>query len=351
MFERHLLRGLMALLLAGLLSFSLGAAASTAEEKAGARAAAGEGVKAFNEERYGDALDMFTRAESLVRSPVHQLFIARSHAQLGNLVLARETYRALSREQFPAGSPAAFEQARQTAGEELATLEPRLPYLTLKVTGAPVDKVTVTMDGADVPAPLIGVPRPVDPGDHEFQATGPGVTPVTLKVTIAEAERKTANLDVNFDAEKAAAIAAAADEPEPTLVSTPASSDGSDRAPAADPMGPLRLASYGAFGVGAVGIGLGVIFGLNAKSKANEANSLCDSQGCPDSLYDRIEDLDASARSANTMAVVGFAVGGVGLAAGATLFILSMNSSAEAKNEPGVTPFVGLGSAGLSGRF
>src|SRR5262245_55707147 len=48
---------------------AFGAQAQSDEERAGARAAAQEGASAFREKRWSDAIDLFTRAESLVHSP------------------------------------------------------------------------------------------------------------------------------------------------------------------------------------------------------------------------------------------------------------------------------------------
>jgi hypothetical protein len=51
------------------------------------------------------------------------------------------------------------------------------------------------------------------------------------------------------------------------------------------------------------------------------------------------------------MAIVGFVVGGAGLAAGATMLVLSMKDGNEAAEQPGVVPYVGFGEAGVVGRF
>ena len=64
--------------------------AASDEEKAGARAAATQGQAAYEKKNWAEALDLFTRAESLVHSPVHLLYKARALVQLGQLVKARE---------------------------------------------------------------------------------------------------------------------------------------------------------------------------------------------------------------------------------------------------------------------
>src|ERR1700742_3765530 len=84
--------------------------AQSDDDRAGARVAATEGVKAINEKRWADAADLFTRAESLVHSPVHLLYLARAQVQLGKLVKARENYNRIIREHFAPDAPDAFRQ-------------------------------------------------------------------------------------------------------------------------------------------------------------------------------------------------------------------------------------------------
>ncbi len=113
----------------------------------------------------------------------------------------------------------------------------------------------------------------------------------------------------------------------------------------------LRVGSYVAFGVGAVGVAVGTIFALTAKSKYDDANALCKSFPCNltrAQANQRIQ-FGKDGDSAKTLSLVGFIAGGVGVAAGATLFVLS-NKPSEA-GSAGVEPWIGLGSAGLGGRF
>jgi len=130
------------------------------QRTSGARAAATEGAKAFDEKRYADAADLFSRAESVVHSPVHLLYIARSQAGLGALVKAQETYRKLAREDLSANAPPAFRKAVEDGNRELKELEPRLPYVTVTVPGR--SDAVVEMDGKRVAPALVGVPLPVD---------------------------------------------------------------------------------------------------------------------------------------------------------------------------------------------
>jgi hypothetical protein len=116
--------------LGGVLLHAADAGAQTDQERAGARAAATQGAEAFSQKRYADAVDLFTRAESLVHSPSHLLYMARSFEKLGKLVQAREAYLKITREPIGPTTPAAFKSAKDEAQSALSSLEPRVPYVT-----------------------------------------------------------------------------------------------------------------------------------------------------------------------------------------------------------------------------
>lgn len=119
----------------------------------------------------------------------------------------------------------------------------------------------------------------------------------------------------------------------------------------------LRTGAYVGLGVGVVGIAVGTVFGLKAKSKYKEANDITDRE-CPGggdcmpagSVYDEWQQLGDDADSAKTLSLVGFIVGGVGVATGVTLFVLSSGK----KEQPAaakVEPYLGLGALGVRGSF
>jgi hypothetical protein len=139
-------------------------------------------------------------------------------------------------------------------------------------------------------------------------------------------------------------------------------------APVDRPTSPLRIASYAAFGVGVVGLAGGTFFALSAKSKSNQAADLCGGslsaceldEGSADA--NKVTQLNNDSGSAKTLGIVGFGLGGVGIAAGITLLILSSNSSsssgsagtshvATATPRPRITPWIGYNSAGVIGQF
>ena len=324
--------------------------AQSDDDRAGARVAATEGVKAINEKRWADAADLFTRAESLVHSPVHLLYLARAQEKLGKLVKARENYNKILREKYGPESPDAFRQAQTSAQQESSGLDARLAAITVKLDGEK-GPVTVTMDGEKVPPALIGLPLPVDPGSHTFEASGTDLKSDPVTVAVAEGGKDAVTLIV-----KSAPGTVAAGGPPPTAAATP----GPVTAPPATPPpnteggsaganNGMKIGGFVALGVGVVGVGVGTLFLLKSHSKKSDADDLCNSAGCPLSQKSQIDSLDNDYKNAGTLSVVGYAVGGAGLITGITL--LALSGSKHSESAAGVTPWIGYQSAGVSGRF
>jgi hypothetical protein len=335
--------------------------AETDEDRAGARTLATEGAKAFAAQRWAEAVDLFTRAEALVHAPPHLLFLARARMKLGQLVLARETYTKIVRENIPPSAPAAFVEAQAAAKQELPALEPRIAMLTVTVSGAEGKAVSVTVDGQKLAAVFVGAPKPIDPGEHKVQATSEGMASDVVTLHVREGARQSVSLAL-APQKGAAPIAAATPTTAspmlaPTTTMTPpqnaVSSAAPDAAPAESGSNGLRIASYAALGVGAAGLGLGTVFGLQSMSKRSSADDLCpDANRCPVSKKDQVEGFDDDARQAQTLATIGFIAGGVGVATGITLLVLSSKKDdASALHGPTIHPWVGLQSAGVTGTF
>src|SRR5688500_13346088 len=87
----------------------------TDEQRAGARSVATAGVAAFNGGRYKEAVDLLTRAETLMHAPPHLLHLARAYSKLGQYVKAREAYLRIIKEQLAANAPPAFRDEQTAA--------------------------------------------------------------------------------------------------------------------------------------------------------------------------------------------------------------------------------------------
>jgi hypothetical protein len=365
------------------------ALAQSDDDRAGARAAASEGLKAYEAKRWGEALDLFTRAESLVHAPPHLLYMARANQQLGHLVKARELYLRIRSENVTPDKPRAFQEAQADAVKELAAIDPDIPYVKVVVTGAGGKAFTVTADGAPISSALVGVSRPFDPGPHKFQASGEGVRSEMATVVLKKGASETVTLDLKPAPE---ATLGGPPKPTPTLAPSPTPTAAPQPAPASTAPGapptveqqppnvppenqakgggsPLRTFSYVSFGVAAVGVGAGILFEVLSAGKKSDADALCTlpSGACPLSQKAQVNSIDDEAKSDRTLAIVGFAVGGAALAGGVALFIAGGNAHTESgapepaharrdtdtqpNLRPTLRPWVGLGAAGLAGTF
>jgi hypothetical protein len=351
-----------ALLGAALVTFAGTASAQTDEQRAGARSLATEGAQAFNEGRFKDAVDLFGKAESLVHAPPHLLFMARAHAKLGQFVKAREAYMKIVKEQLPANTPQAFRDAQVTAEEERKQVEPHIGRLTIKVEGAETAKdLNVAVDGQPVSTVLLGVPQPMDPGNHSVTATATGFKAAPVSVTLKDAGQ--AAVSIKMEVDESVPLPTAAPVATPTSTQVTMAPTGAPSSDSAGGSNNLRIGSYVGFGVGVAGLALGTVFVLKSasnRSDADKANKELEATGCSTTgghpacdatspLAVRVAGLDKDAKNAQTIAIVGYVVGGVGVAAGVTLFVLSMNK--DKQSAAYVAPYVGPGSFGLRGAF
>lgn len=358
-------------LMLALVTASAPAFAQTDEQRAAARALATEGATAFNEGRFKEAADLFGRAESLVHAPPHLLFLARSYAKLGQFVRARETYIKITKEQVAPTAPQAFRDAQSAAQEELKAVEPKIAKLTIQVAAAEgAQNLSVTIDGVPVPPVLIGVPQPVDPGEHRIEAVAVGKRSRPQTIALRDGERSSVSLQLEPDAGAVAATSPAASGVTPGAPSTtpavgaegppPVSAPPPAPATESGPNNGMRIGSYVGFGVGALGIGLGALFlvkGAGKRSDANDAFDACVAdpicKGSPASSAEKkkVADLDDQATSANQIGVAGLVVGGLGVAAGVTLFVLSGNKGSSESKTARLVPVVSTNYIGVAGAF
>ena len=312
-----------------------------------------DGAAAFRDGHFKEAVDLFSKAESLMHAPPHLLFLARAEAKLGQFVRAREAYLKITNERLASNAPQAFHDAQTAAADEVSSVEPHIGRLTVNVEGSDAAKdLNVTVDGQPVSAVLLGVPQPTDPGVHRVTASAAGFKTVNTSVTLKDAERQSVTLKLVLDSSAVSATPAvtapapdarAANQPAPIVPPPSSTSDGSNG---------MRIGAYVAAGVGVVGLGLGTVFGLTSKGKRSDADAANAELHCPcrkdDPQAQKVAGLDDDARKAQTLSIVGFVVGGVGIATGVTLFVLS---NKHEEKSAFIAPYIGLGAAGFRGAF
>lgn len=331
---------LSALLAGTLLAAPLHAQPVDDATKNAARELAAQAADAFQKGDYARAQDLYHRAYALVPAPTLALREARALEKLGRLVEAVEAYVRTTRTGLTADSPDAYRQAVQEAHDELAKLRPRVPKLKIVVKGRDGnEELSVTLDGKSMKTALIGVEQPVNPGRHEVVATAHGKSG-TADLSVAEGERKTLTVALADDPNAVPTPA------EPETSTGPAPTAPTPAEPGKDePAGSMqRTLGWVGLGVGAAGLGVGVVTGLMASSKHASAEESCPDQRCAEGSSGA-DDLEAF-RSLRTVSTIGYAVGIVGVGAGVTLLLTAPKSS-----HAGVSPWIGVGSAGVAGRF
>ncbi len=175
----------------------------------------------------------------------------------------------------------AFVKAVEDAKRELTALEPRLPTVTLKVSGAPNPEVT--MDGAALPRAALGVKRFVDPGSHVVRASAKGYLPGETTFSVEEAGAASAQITLQRDP-KYPPIGGAEESPPPTALAAPEAATAPPRTEAGGPPA-KRTLGFVVGGLGIAGLAVAGVSGamfLSKKSTAEEhcnASRQCDPDG------------------------------------------------------------------------
>jgi hypothetical protein len=254
--------------------------------------------------RWADACPKFEA--SLREDPAlgTRLNLATCYEHLGWLARAWGLYHESSGLADKAGDV----ERRDYAQAQAAALEPRLARLAISAPADPPAGFSVTRDGAALDAGALGIAVYVDPGRHEIVASAPGFAAFTKVVTVAAGKTETLAI--------------------PRLT-TAAASPGGAKLPSDDtgattaPVPSTR--TYLAIGVGAIGVatvGVGLVFGANARANLGDAKALCgDKLVCQgDETYKLGQQLIHDARSKATISTVLVATGGAAIIAGAVLY-------------------------------
>ncbi|MBX3216758.1 MAG: hypothetical protein KF850_32285 [Labilithrix sp.] len=180
-----------------LLALPASAQMSEGEKKAAARAAYTEGVALQDKGNPADALGRFEAAQKLFDAPTHLLHIAQCQALTGKLVEASETYETLTRKPLDKNAPEVFVQAQEQGKADLAQLRPRIPTMRVTVKPEPetLKELQITVNEKQMPAELVGIARPVNPGAYKLTASATGWgTAAPVDVDIKEKETRTVEL-------------------------------------------------------------------------------------------------------------------------------------------------------------
>jgi hypothetical protein len=338
--------------LAWLLASMLVATAAHADPSAADRETArglmqqGRELRAKNDEK--GALKSFQAADAIMHVPSTGMEVARSQVALGQLVEARDTIAGIRRIPAKPSDPVPFKEARAKAEELDASLNGRVPALTIWVKGAADDETPeVSIDGEALPAGVLGLPRAVDAGHHVVSVKSASGE-AKQEIDVHEGEQKTVDLTL---------VAAA------TPVAAPPE-EGSDEAePEAAPPETRShkptVVTWAGVGLAGAGVIAGTVTGVLSLSKKSSLQRECANDVCGPSSY---SDYD-SAHSMATISTIGFIAAGVGAAVATVSLIVGHDVPAPepaanptappspAAKRMTIVPIIGLGSAGFAGTF
>lgn len=275
------------------------------------------------------ALEKFKAGHALGQTPVTGLELGRAHMDLAQLLEAREVFLSIARLPVQSDEGEKSAGARTEAAQLAEQLRPRIPSLTVRVSGAPAgSSPIVTVDGVTIPVAALGTPRKLNPGSHDVTAKSTGG--VEERATIELKEGETKELPMTIKA------ASATETPPPSLPAEDARS-GNTR------MNPLVFVG---FGVGVVGVAAGSVTGVMALSRASKVDAACGGKTtCPTSAKADV----TAGRTLGTVSTISYIIGGAGVALGVYGLLKPVKITPRAGLV--VHPEIGAGWAGLSGSF
>ncbi len=307
------------------------------------RELAKQGLVAYDAGRFAEAVDKLSKAYAVVHLPTLGVATARALVKTGKLVAASELYMEAAHIPRDKSWQASQQDAQQDAERERSELLPRIPRVTIGVTGAELAEVAVSIDGVAVPQTLNDAEQMVDPGERHIEGTCRNEL-AKRTVNVKEGERTRVMLEFT----PGAAVSASAGEAQLPTQARPGTPPTAQPNAGQQKSGSgQKLLGWTAVTAGGVGLAVGAVSGLWALSKRS---ALLDTGKCaPNELScpkDQASDVDRY-NSLRTVSTVGFIAGGVLAATGVTLLL----TLPKQESKPSVGLWIGPSSAGVYGGF
>jgi hypothetical protein len=298
------------------MSFSPSARAQSA--KASAEALFAEGRRLMGEGKLDEACPKFADSQKLDPSSGTLLNLGNCYEKLGKNASAWASYQ----EAASLASSAGRADHLSVAQKRAAALQPTLAHVTVSVP-QPVPGLEIKRDGVPVLKAEWGLSVPMDAGAHMYVAEAPRHKSVTLKIVVAKTDEGQPGAKVTVTIPALEALPADA-----LPVTTGAA--GPDR-PRDEGWPGQRTAALVVGGVGLVGLGLGAVFTVMAKSKYDASLESCrptDPTLCTQAGVDERD----GARTFGNVATVGYVAGGALAAAGVVLWFTAPSGSSAPKS-------------------
>jgi hypothetical protein len=307
-----------------------------AQEGASPKPGTNESEQLFNSardlmasQRFEEACPMLSRSNQLMPAVGTALNLGLCYEKLGKSASAVLAYRQAMTMADAMGAQEA--KRMKLARERVAALEPKL--VRIQVIAVPENPATieVKLDGVRLDKAQLGTSIPVDPEDHRIEASAPGAQPWQVKVNVA------AESSVLYVTVPKLADTPVAPPPGPTTVAPVIT-----QAPRS---GARALYEIALAGVGIAGLAAGTALGIAAKSKYDDAQSLCGGSGCAP----QAAGVQHSAVVGGNVATVIFIAGAAALAGAGVLWLTT--PAPPSRTASGVVPSIGVGPGAVVARL
>lgn len=299
---------------------ALSRATTASAERVTAESLYQEGRRAAQDKNWELACKLFRESQEREPAPGTLLNLADCEENVGALLAARAHFEAAAKAFRPGDERIAYALSRAKV------LDDRIPKLTVRLSPRAPEGTVIERDGLALGPSILGTPAALDPGPHTLVVRAPGQPEERVDIHLAERDTKEIELPESIGA--ASGVLA--------LQPTPDRSSSSGAG--------LRVAGWSLLGVGAAGVIAGSVGGVLAIVAKNEvdancppAKEECNSTGL--GAKDR-------GRTWSTVSNVGFIAGGIGVAAGVTLLLMS-----SSHGEVSAQPVAGGGALRWTGNF
>ncbi len=300
-------------------------AAAQTRDPAAATELFNKGRSAMKQQDFATACAAFADSARFDPKVGTLLNLADCEEHLGKLVSARAHW------QQAADLALANHDARENvARQRFMAIDPRVAKLVVRLAPQAPPGAVVRRDEVELGVGSLGVPLPADPGPHTVVVSAPGFETSTTTLTLNEGDVR------EVVASPGASLTPIA-PPAPPVPRAPARSGTTQKV--------LAVVSAA---VGAGGLAVGTIFGVNAHAAndASFADNACDAMGgCTSAgLAKRSEAL-----TDGNVSTIAFIAGGALMAAGVVLWLTAPGGSGATAPRTGL--LVSPGAVGMQGSF
>lgn len=309
------------------------ASAQGAGDKAAAEALFDEGTKLLKAGNYEEACKKLESSQRVDPGIGTLLYLGECYKKAGRTASAWATFR-----EAASKAEAAGEADRARAGKKRADeLEGSLSRVTFEMAegNLEIEDLAVRQGELPVNRALWGTPIPVDPGQLKVIVEAPGYERWETTVLVGEGG-STATLSIPPLVKLPEAAPPPPEEPPKKEPEQQVSFTQED---VKKPGSTQKTVGLVVAGIGALGVGVGSVFGLFAMQSESDAREFCDGDTCQKGT-DGLTFTD-KAREQALVSTIGFAAGGALLAGGLTLYFTAPKKQETAQVE--LTPTLGGG--------